>query len=528
MEIYLLQGGEQTGPFTVEEVRGHLASGRILNDLPAWREGMDTWAPVHEVVPIPNEEPIAPLHEQQVAPAKGSDFISISIPRTKFIWIGYACGALLLLFVFYYVASPYYALHVLKYAILNGDRDALESHIDFPALRDSLKEELKAQMTKNMSHDTGMFSGLAEIMAPSIIDNQIDSFVTPAGLVNVIDPIKKDADTAQVNATTDGASPVRTNPFQVTKAWFDSPTDFVFTILQSKVHMRFYRFGWKVYALEMADYSSIGAAVAPVSTSVAAGPDSSKVDSEPPDPHSEAFQSMIIQQARTIGLWMFTYSVDHNGAYPDGKTSTEIFQKLIDGKYADNPAEFYFPMDGKTKPTSSKLKPENVCFDATAGATVGSPDSLPLVYSTGYVISYVAGDNALPIDRTKVPWAGIGVVTKGNQANFIQADETGTVPNLTPPAFNPEKRIYQQVTPDVAPQPSPQYVALDQKNGFQKYTLGMAQTSLNPNDVDEGYATPDGYSYEVKQFDKQIGSAEIKDVRLYFSEGLLKEPTFPR
>jgi len=180
-------------------------------------------------------------------------------------------------------------------------------------------------------------------------------------------------------------------------------------------------------------------------------------------------------------------------------------------------------MDGKTKPTSSKLTPENVCFDVTTGATADSPDSLPLVYSTGYVISFTAGDNALPIDRNKVPWSGIGVFTKGNQANFLQADETGTVANLMPTGFNSGKNAYQQVTPEVAPPPAPQYVALDQKSGFQKYTLGMAQTSLDPNDVDEGYATPDGYCYGVKQFDKQIGSAEIKNVRLYFSEGLLKE-----
>ena len=47
----------------------------------------------------------------------------------------------------------------------------------------------------------------------------------------------------------------------------------------------------------------------------------------------KAKEAASMQMARAIGLAMFAYASDHNGAYPDGKTSTEVFQKLIDEKY---------------------------------------------------------------------------------------------------------------------------------------------------------------------------------------------------
>jgi hypothetical protein len=43
-------------------------------------------------------------------------------------------------------------------------------------------------------------------------------------------------------------------------------------------------------------------------------------------------ESAAMQQAHQIGLMMFAYSNDHAQQYPDGKNSTEVFQKLIDGQ----------------------------------------------------------------------------------------------------------------------------------------------------------------------------------------------------
>ena len=81
--------------------------------------------------------------------------------------------------------------------------------------------------------------------------------------------------------------------------------------------------------------------------------------------------SRWLRASHTIALAAFSYANDHNHKYPDGKSSTEVFQKLIDGKYVDDTTIFYVPMKGKTKPIAGQpLKPENVCWDFT-GRTDG-------------------------------------------------------------------------------------------------------------------------------------------------------------
>src|ERR1700677_3779200 len=96
----------------------------------------------------------------------------------------------------------------------------------------------------------------------------------------------------------------------------------------------------------------------------------------------KAKESASLQTSRTIGLAMFAYASDHNGAYPDGKTSTEVFQKLIDGKYISDPGLFYIlGTVGKVRATSNQLTAANVCYDCTSGATTSSSDGLPLVFT---------------------------------------------------------------------------------------------------------------------------------------------------
>src|SRR6266496_759061 len=56
-------------------------------------------------------------------------------------------GAALLLL---YLLSPYFAIWRLNSALESGDRDALEAQIDFPSVRESLKEQLRIHMAKSM------------------------------------------------------------------------------------------------------------------------------------------------------------------------------------------------------------------------------------------------------------------------------------------------------------------------------------------------------------------------------------------
>jgi len=148
---------------------------------------------------------------------------------------------------------------------------------------------------------------------------------------------------------------------------------------------------------------------------------------------------------------MFQYAVDHNGAYPTGNSSTEVFQKLIDEKYITDPAIFYFSIPGKTKVISDKLKPENVCWDVTVPIVENSPDGLPVVFLTGYKVTYASGASAVPLFKsTEGRLPGIAVCYKNNSARFIKNGELpdGTITNFIPADFDLTGKKFQQLTPE--------------------------------------------------------------------------------
>lgn len=161
--------------------------------------------------------------------------------------------------------------------------------------------------------------------------------------------------------------------------------------------------------------------------------------------------------ARNIGLLMFQYSIDHGGKYPTGKSSTEVFQKLIDEKYVNDPGIFYFKMPGKIKATSNKLRPENVSWDVTI-CDGDMPDETPLVFLTGFKIEYVPDGKATPRvgkPQARVNSEGVAVCYKGNNAMFKKNDGLSdkVVLDFVPYAFDPKGKKFQQLTPDgpVAP-----------------------------------------------------------------------------
>jgi hypothetical protein len=159
----------------------------------------------------------------------------------------------------------------------------------------------------------------------------------------------------------------------------------------------------------------------------------------------QARRDAAMQQCRQIGLSLFSYANDNGGSYPAGKSSTEIFQKLIDGNYITDPSIFYLPLPGKTKPAGGKLKPENVCFDVTSGIDSDTPDALPLVFVTGYKVAYAPDAAAAPLVKP-YPLAMI-VCYKSMSAKVLIPGADGSVANFIPSSFNPTGKTYVQLTP---------------------------------------------------------------------------------
>jgi hypothetical protein len=188
-----------------------------------------------------------------------------------------------------------------------------------------------------------------------------------------------------------------------------------------------------------------------------------------------AWGSAGIQVSRQIALAMFQYANDNDQNYPDGKSSTEVFQKLLDGGYVTDPAIFYIPLPGKSVAlTGKKLKPENVSWDVTCCLAANDSDLLPVVFMTGYKVNYVPGGAAVPLvklyprfggqPRSWPQWwhgvpqpsedlgPGIAVTYKTNSSLFklpnLSVNSDGSIPNFISSDFKPNGKIYRQLTPD--------------------------------------------------------------------------------
>jgi hypothetical protein len=84
----------------------------------------------------------------------------------------------------WYFASPSLAMHGLKEAAINGDREELKERVDFPAVRESLKSQAKAHMVMEMQKEQSdnPFAALGMAMAGAIVDPMIDGIVSPSGI----------------------------------------------------------------------------------------------------------------------------------------------------------------------------------------------------------------------------------------------------------------------------------------------------------------------------------------------------------
>src|SRR5690606_25044129 len=103
--------------------------------------------------------------------------------RKLIIRLGLAAGAV---FVLAYGASPLLAARSLIQAAKTGDERALERQVDFPAFRQSLKDELNARMMAEMRKDPRLgdsgLSGLGMLLAPALVGGAVDAFVTPQAI----------------------------------------------------------------------------------------------------------------------------------------------------------------------------------------------------------------------------------------------------------------------------------------------------------------------------------------------------------
>ena len=140
-----------------------------------------------------------------------------------------------------YGAYPYVALYRLGLAIKGGDAATLESLVDWPAVREGIKEDVCDLGLDPQPASANQLPGFGASFMRGIASNTIDRAVTPQALL---------AATTSMPAP-DGATPKGAD-IQVKWAFFNSPTTFLVSLQtpgQSEpinVQMKLQDWSWRV------------------------------------------------------------------------------------------------------------------------------------------------------------------------------------------------------------------------------------------------------------------------------------------
>ena len=94
--------------------------------------------------------------------------------------IGSVLGAFLLGGGLY--ASPYITLHQMYQAVEHQDLQGIASHVDFPALRTSVKTNLQAVAQKEIAQQNPFMRLIGTLLGGIVLDPVIDQVVSPAGI----------------------------------------------------------------------------------------------------------------------------------------------------------------------------------------------------------------------------------------------------------------------------------------------------------------------------------------------------------
>lgn len=135
---------------------------------------------------------------------------------------GLAAAVLLVIVGFgaWYSASPSLAMKSLREAAIEGDREELKDRVDFPAVRESLKAQVRAHMMAEMQKEKdNPFAALGMAMAGAIVDPMIDGIVSPSGIKAMVQQGRMQTDPSQTK--NDAAPETKSVAWSIDRRGFD-------------------------------------------------------------------------------------------------------------------------------------------------------------------------------------------------------------------------------------------------------------------------------------------------------------------
>ncbi len=154
--------------------------------------------------------------------------------------------------------APVFAARSLVQAARTGDEAALARRVDFPAFRQSLKDELNARLLAEMRVKGGgddALSGLGMLLAPTVVSGAVDAFVTPQAVAVMVrsgkapraGPADVQADASDAGAEVKLAYGYRDlNTFAVTLTRKDRPGEPVVLLMERRGVV-----DWKLAAIDL-------------------------------------------------------------------------------------------------------------------------------------------------------------------------------------------------------------------------------------------------------------------------------------
>lgn len=158
--------------------------------------------------------------------------------------------------VAYIAAAPYITVYQMKSAAESHDGEALSEHIDFPSVRQSLKDQMNVMFAKEMVKDKDMkdnpSAALGTAFAGMVVNKMVDAYVTPAGITQMM--VGENPKPAPNNTSTQPATPsegAARKPWANASVGYESLNKFVVKIKDEKggeIKFVFRRrgIGWKL------------------------------------------------------------------------------------------------------------------------------------------------------------------------------------------------------------------------------------------------------------------------------------------
>lgn len=88
----------------------------------------------------------------------------------------------------YIAAGPYITVAAIREGIADNDAEKLTENIDFPMLRQNIKDQLNAsaKAESERNSENNIFSALMSGFKTKLIDNMVESMITPEGIANLM------------------------------------------------------------------------------------------------------------------------------------------------------------------------------------------------------------------------------------------------------------------------------------------------------------------------------------------------------